>query len=51
VNLDFRDLLRASSDAGAKFLVGGAYAELSESDLSTADLVVQIGVAPRRIDI
>lgn len=90
MNPDFRDLLRALSDAGAKFLVVGAYAvsfhsepratgdldiwieatpdnavrvyralaafgaplaELSESDLSTADLVFQIGVAPRRIDI
>lgn len=90
MNPDFRDLLRALSDAGARFLVVGAYAvsfhsepratgdldiwidatpdnaarvyraltafgapvaELSESDLSTADLVFQIGVAPRRIDI
>ena len=90
MNPDFRDLLRALSDAGARFLVVGAYAvsfhsepratgdldiwidaapdnaarvyralttfgaplaELSETDLSTADLVFQIGVAPRRIDI
>ena len=90
MNPDFRDLLRALSDAGARFLVVGAYAvsfhsepratgdldiwvdpapdngarvyralaafgaplsELSESDLSTPDVVFQIGVAPRRIDI
>ena len=90
MNPDFRDLLRALSDAGAKFLVVGAYAvsfhsepratgdldiwidatpdnaarvyralaafgaplaELSEADLSTPDLVFQIGVAPRRIDL
>lgn len=90
MNPDFRDLLRALSDAGARFLVVGAYAvsfhsepratgdldiwidpvpenaarvyralaafgtplsELSESDLTTPDLVFQIGVAPRRIDI
>jgi hypothetical protein len=90
VNPDFRDLLRALSDAGSRFLVVGAYAvsfhaepratgdldiwidstpdnaarvysalasfgaplsELSESDLATPDVVFQIGVAPRRIDI
>lgn len=90
MNPDFRDLLRALSDAGARFLVVGAYAvsfhsepratgdldiwidpapdnaarvyralaafgaplgELAESDLSTPDIVFQIGVAPRRIDI
>ena len=90
MNPDFRDLLRALSDAGARFLVVGAYAvsfhsepratgdldlwtdpapanaarvyqaliafgapvsELSEADLSTPDVVFQIGVAPRRIDI
>ena len=90
MNPDFRDLLRALSDAGARFLVVGAYAvsfhsepratgdldlwvdptrdnaarvyralasfgapltELSESDLSTPDVVFQIGIAPRRIDI
>lgn len=90
MNPDFRDLLRALSDAGARFLVVGAYAdsfhsepratghldiwidptpenaarvyralisfgapvsELSESDLSTPDVVFQIGLAPRRIDI
>lgn len=90
MNLDFRDLLRALSDAGARFLVVGAYAvsfhsepratgdldiwidpapdnaarvyralaacgaplgELGESDLCTPDVVFQIGVAPRRIDI
>lgn len=90
MNPDFRDLLRALSDAGARFLVVGAYAvsfhsepratgdldiwidpapdnaarvyralaafgaplgELSVPDLSTPDVVFQIGVAPRRIDI
>jgi len=90
VNPDFRDLLRALSDAGARFLVVGAYAvsfhsepratadldvwtdpqpdnaarvyralasfgapldELSEADLRTPDVVFQIGVPPRRIDI
>lgn len=90
MNPDFRDLLRALSDARARFLVVGAYAvsyhsepratgdldiwidpvpdnaarvygalasfgaplsELSESDLCAPDLVFQIGVAPRRIDL
>jgi len=90
VNPDFCDLLRALSDAGARFLVVGAYAvsfhsepratgdldiwidptaenaarvylalgafgapvsELAESDLVTPDLVFQIGLPPRRIDI
>jgi hypothetical protein len=90
VNPDFRDLLRALSDAGARFRVVGAYAvsfhsepratgdldiwvaptpenaarvhralvafgapvtELSESDLVTPDVVFQIGLPPRRIDI
>ncbi|MDP3767916.1 MAG: hypothetical protein Q8S13_07860 [Dehalococcoidia bacterium] len=90
MNPDFRDLLRALSDAGARFLVVGAYAvsfhsepratgdldiwidptpqnaprvyralisfgapvsELSESDLFTPDVVFQIGLPPRRIDI
>jgi hypothetical protein len=90
VNPDFRDLLRALFDAGARFLIVGAYAvsyhsepratgdldiwidpspdnarrvysalaafgapltDLAESDLSTPDVVFQIGVAPRRIDI
>ncbi|HTO12448.1 MAG TPA: hypothetical protein VMQ51_12825 [Candidatus Binatia bacterium] len=90
MNPDFRDLLRALSDAGARFLVVGAYAvsfhaepratgdldiwidrssdnagrvyralvtfgapltELTERDLTAADTVFQIGVAPRRIDI
>ena len=90
MNPDFRDLLRALSDAEARFLVVGAYAvsyhsepratggldiwidpspdnaqrvhqalavfgapliDLAESDLSTPDVVFQIGVAPRRIDI
>ena len=90
MNPDFHDLLRALSDAGARFLVVGAYAvsfhsepratgdldiwidptpenaarvyralisfgapvsELSESDLSAPDVVFQIGLAPRRIDI
>ena len=90
MNPDFRDLLRALSDAGAKFLVVGAYAvsfhsepratgdldiwidraqdnaaavyralaafgapltDLSESDLRMPDVVFQIGVAPRRIDL
>lgn len=90
MNPDFRELLRALSDAAARFLVVGAYAvsfhsepratgdldlwidatpdnaarvyralaafgapltELSETDLCTPDVVFQIGVAPRRIDI
>lgn len=90
MNSDFRDLLRTLSDAGARFLIVGAYAvsfhsepratgaldiwidpardnaarvyralasfgtplsKLSESDLSAPDVVSQIGVAPRRIDI
>ena len=90
MNPDFRDLLRALSDAGARFLVVGAYAvsfhsepratadldvwtdplpdnaarvyralasfgaplnELSEADLCSPDVVFQIGVPPRRIDI
>jgi hypothetical protein len=90
VNPDFVDLLRALSEAEARFLIVGAYAvtfhskpratadldvwvdpapenaaivyaalrrfgaplaELSESDLSQADMVYQIGVPPRRVDI
>ena len=90
MNPDFRDLFRALSDAGARFLVVGAYAvsfhsepratgdldvwidrspenaarvyralqafgapltQLTERDLTDAETVFQIGVAPRRIDI
>jgi hypothetical protein len=90
VNQDFRDLLRALSDADTRFLVVGAYAvsfhsepratadldiwidptpgnarrvhaalatfgapltDLSPADLATPEVVFQIGVAPRRIDI
>ena len=90
MNPDFRDLLRALSDAGARFLVVGAYAvslhseprstadldiwidpspenaervyralaafgaplaELSQAELAAPDLVFQLGVPPRRIDI
>ncbi len=90
MNPDFRDLLRALSGAGARFLVVGAYAvsfhsepratgdldlwvepsrenagrvyralaafgapltELSEADLIAPDIVFQIGLPPRRIDI
>jgi hypothetical protein len=90
VNQDFRDLLRALSDAEARFLVVGAYAvsfhseprataglgiwiestpdnarrvhaalaafgaplaDLSPANLATPEVVFQMGVAPRRIDI
>lgn len=90
MNPDFRDLLRAFSDAEVRFLVVGAYAvaahaepratgdldlwieptpenatrayaalrtfgaplhELSEADLARPDVVFQIGLPPRRIDL
>lgn len=90
MNPDFRDLLLALSEAGARFLVVGAYAvsfhsepratadldiwvdataenaarvyralaafgaplaDISETDLATPDIVIQLGVAPRRIDL
>jgi len=90
VNPDFRDMLSALCDAGADFLVVGAYAlaahgfpratgdldigvrptpenagrvwtalrqfgapmsRISVDDFHTPDIVYQIGVAPRRIDI
>lgn len=90
LNEDYKDMLRALSDEGAKFLVVGAYAlalhgclratididiwvmpsadnadavlralrrfgapleDLSKTDLQSDDLIFQIGVAPRRIDI
>ena len=90
MNQDFRDLLRALSDAEAGFLVVGAYAvsfhsepratagldiwiestpdnarrvhaalaafgaplaDLSPANLATPEVVFQMGVAPRRIDI
>jgi hypothetical protein len=90
LNPDFRDMLSALSDAGADFLVVGAYAmaahgfpratgdldlwvrptrenaqrvwealaqfgapksQLRVEDFCTPEIVYQIGVAPRRIDI
>jgi hypothetical protein len=90
VNEDFRDLLSALCEAGARFLIVGAYAvsyhaepratgdldvwvectpanaarvyaglqafgaplhDLSEADLARPDVVFQIGVPPRRIDV
>ena len=90
MNPDFVSLLRALSDAKARFLIVGAYAlahharpratggldlwvdaspenaarvyatlrafgapldDLTEADLTRPELVYQIGVAPRRIDI
>jgi hypothetical protein len=90
VNEDFRDLLAALSEAGARFLIVGAYAvsfhaepratgdldiwveatpenakrvlaalrafgaplhDLTEGDLASSDVVFQIGLPPRRIDI
>lgn len=90
MNPDFRDMLSALCDAGADFLVVGAYAlaahgfpratgdldiwvrptpenavrvwtalrqfgapmsRISMDDFHTPDIVYQIGVAPRRIDI
>ena len=90
LNPDFRDMLSALCDAGADFLVVGAYAlaahgfpratgdldiwvrptpenagrgcaalrqfgapmsRISMDDFHTPDIVYQIGVAPRRIDI
>jgi len=90
LNPDFRDMLSALNDAGAEFLIVGAYAlaahgmpratgdidiwirptaenahlvwqaltsfgaplsRLQIEDLATPDLVFQIGIAPRRIDI
>jgi len=90
LNQDFRDMLSALNDAGADFLVVGAYAlaahglpratgdigiwvrttqenaqrawqaigafgaprrELTIEDLTAPDIVFQIGVAPRRIDL
>ena len=89
MNPDFLDLLRALSDAEARFLVVGAYAvtfhaqprstgdldlwvdtssdnparvhsalrvfgapeSVTREDLASPDMVVQIGVPPRRIDI
>lgn len=90
MNEDFRDLLAALSEAGARFLIVGAYAvsfhaepratgvldiwvegspvnaerviaalrrfgaplnDLTIADLSSPDVVFQIGVPPRRIDI
>lgn len=90
MNQDFRDLLSALSEAGARFLVVGAYAvalhaepratgdldlwveatpdnaarvldalrafgapldDLTVEDLSRPDVVFQIGLPPRRIDI
>lgn len=90
MNQDFRDLLAALSEAGARFLIVGAYAvafhaepratgdldiwveasapnaervmaalrkfgaplhDLTLADLATSDVVFQIGVPPRRIDI
>jgi hypothetical protein len=90
VNEDFHDLLSALCEAGARFLIVGAYAvsfhaepratgdldvwveptaenatqvltalrafgaplqDLTHDDLAQPDVVFQIGVAPRRIDI
>ncbi|GIW40917.1 MAG: hypothetical protein KatS3mg076_1494 [Candidatus Binatia bacterium] len=90
MNEDFRDLLRAFSDAEVRFLVVGAYAvsihsepratgdldlwveptrenarkvllalrefgvplhDISEEDLTRDDLVFQIGLPPRRVDL
>lgn len=90
MNEDFRDMLSALSEAGAEYLVVGAYAlaahgrpratgdldlwirptpenaervwralaafgaplqDVTREDLSQPDLVLQIGVAPRRIDL
>lgn len=90
MNEDFRDMLSALSEAGAEYLVVGAYAlaahgrpratgdldlwirptpenaervwralaafgaplqDVTQEDLSQPDLVLQIGVAPRRIDL
>jgi hypothetical protein len=90
VNEDFRDLLAALSEVGARFLIVGAYAvafhaepratggldvwveatranaervmaalrsfgaplhDLTADDLASPDVVFQIGIPPRRIDI
>lgn len=52
MNPDFRDLLRALSDAGARFLVVGAYAVSFHSEpRATGDLDLWIDPAPRRIDL
>ena len=47
MNPDFRDLLRALSDAGARFLVGGAYAVSFHSEpRATGDLDIWIDPTP-----
>jgi hypothetical protein len=90
LNPDFSDMLSALSDAGAEYLVVGAYAlavhgiprgtgdldiwirpshenaakvwralerfgaplvDIQRDDLTTAGIVFQIGIAPRRIDV
>ena len=54
MNDDFRDLLRALLEAGARFLVVGAPLAamgVSRADFLREDQVVQIGLPPRRIDL
>lgn len=59
-NEDYKDMLSALLDESADFILVGAYAlarfgaplsQISAADFEKDDMVVQIGVAPRRIDL
>ncbi len=52
MNRDFVEMSSALCDAGAEYLIVGApLHELSKDDLSTPDVVFQIGLPPNRIDL
>ena len=52
MNRDFRDIVAALTDAGARFLIVGAHAlDVSRDDLMRPDIVVQLGVPPYRVDL
>lgn len=62
MNPDFRDMLSAFNAEGVEYLVVGAYAlaahglpratgELGLEDLERPDVVFQVGVVPRRVDV